>query len=234
MRRRAAAFLLALAALAALPAAKPVAPDAPAGAPDDSRQRLRGQGISLCVAELRAVPELSPDDLESICGCAVDRTLTGLRNLPNPQIEVRGVLGAHMVGCTAQVRPDRTSDVARRRAAILRTPAPAADSPAADMPAADAVVEGKPTDADAAPADSGGASGESAGGGFWDWLTNWSWPAWLTGASVLWWIAGGIFLLGLLILKIRRHDPRQDLAAPPSYMRRGAPPQPPRRPDLPR
>ena len=226
MRHRAAAILFALAALAALPAAKPVPPgDAPAGgAPDDSRERYRGQGISLCVAELRAVPDLSPDDLESICGCAVDRYLTGLRNVPNPQIEVRGALGAHMVGCTAQLRPERTSDVARRRAAIQQTPAPAAD----------AVVDGKPTDADAEPAESASAGGESAGAGFWDWLGTWSWPAWLTGASVLWWIAGGIFVLGLLIMKVRRRDTRQDLSAPPSHMRRGAPPQPPRRPDLPR
>ena len=38
----------------------------------------------------------------------------------------------------------------------------------------------------------------------------------------------------LLILKIRRRDPRNDLLGPPASMRRGAPPQPPRRPDLPR
>jgi hypothetical protein len=59
-------------------------------------------------------------------------------------------------------------------------------------------------------------------------------PDWLTGASLLWWIAIGIFVFGLLILKLRRRDPRRDLTGPPSSMRRGAPLQPPRRPDLPR
>jgi len=57
MIHRAAAILLALAAATLLPAAKPVPPaDPPGGGADDARERWRGQGISVCVAELRAVP----------------------------------------------------------------------------------------------------------------------------------------------------------------------------------
>ena len=82
------------------------------------------------------------------------------------------------------------------------------------------------------PADS--RDGGESGGGFWEWVRSISLPAWLTGASALLWVALGILVFGLLILKIRRRDPRNDLMGPPASMRRGAPPQPPRRPDLPR
>ena len=39
----------------------------------------------------------------------------------------------------------------------------------------------------------------------------------------------GILVFGLLVLRVRRRDPRRDLMGPPSSM-----PQRPRRPDLPR
>ena len=225
MRGRAAAILSALLAAGALTAAKPVPPPAGDG-PDQARERWRGHGISLCVGELRAIPEFSPDDLESICGCAVDRYLQGQGNRPSPDIRLQGALESQMVACTARIRPERAADVARQRmAAAPQSPAPVAVAPP---------LAGKPTVEDEAPAEAeGGSEGESSGGGVWAWLSNLSWPAWLTGASVLWWVALGIFVFGLLILKLRRRDPRKDLSAPPSYMRRGVPP-PPRRPDLPR
>jgi hypothetical protein len=209
-----------------LPAAKPVPPgDAPAaGTPDAAGERWRGQGISVCVAELRAVPDLSPDDLEAICGCAFDRVLAGRGTAPLPPVEggtLPPAMRGHLLLCTAQTRPDRTSQVAR-----LNMRPPAAVAPVAEpLPA-----EAKPVDeaAGGPPAD------QESGGGFLDWVRSLSLPDWLTGASLLWWIAIGIFVFGLLILKLRRRDPRRDLTGPPSYMRRGAPPQPPRRPDLPR
>jgi len=230
MMRRAAAILLALLAAAALPAAKPVPPgDAPVQ--DDAQERWRGRGISVCVAELRALPDLGPDDLESICGCAFDRFAQAGGTTPPPPVE-RGAMPASLRGpliaCTARTRPDRAGDVARlvtvRPQTIAPTPPPAAEAPLDAKPADE--------DGDTAPAESQ-ESGE-AGGGFRDWVSTLSLPAWLTGASVLWWIAIGIFVFGLLILKVRGRDPRKDLSAPPSYMRRGTPPPPPRRPDLPR
>ena len=78
------------------------------------------------------------------------------------------------------------------------------------------------------------AQKQLSGGGFMDWIRSISLPDRLTGADALLWVAIGIFVFGLLILRIRGRDPRRDLSAPPSSMRRGAPPQPPRRPDLPR
>ena len=227
MRRAAAAALLALAALAALPAAKPLPPaESPADSAADARLRMRGQGISLCVAELRAVPGLSADDRESICGCAVDRTLSRLVDRPDAEARRQGVMDMQMVACTAQVRPERAGDVARRRSAAQpTTPPPVAE-------AVPVVTEGKPEAEAEAPAEDPG--GAESGGGVWAWVSNLGWPAWLTGASILWWIAGGIFLFGLLLMKLRRRDPRNDLVAPPAHLRRGAPAQPPRRPDLPR
>ncbi len=227
--RRAHAILLASLAAAALPAAKPVPPgDAPGGAAvDDGRERWRGQAISVCVADLRAIPDLSPDDLESICGCAADRFLDGNGRAMLPPVgpgQLPPMLQGQRLACTARIRPESASAVARLGMAARRIQPPVAETPPADAK--------PPPDADtAAPAgtESGGESG-----GFWNWVRSLSLPAWLTGASFLWWIAIGILLFGLLLMKIRRRDPRNDLTGPPAHMRRGAPPQPPRRPDLPR
>ena len=221
-------MLAVLLAAGTLLAAKPLPPaEGPADATAQARASFRGQGISACVAELRAVPDLGPEDLESICGCAVDRFLqrAGARPMPavDPQTLQRGLRGP-MISCTARIRPERMSDVAR-----LNMPAPVAPPLVTEAPPAD----GKPIDAGETPAEAESGS-ESSSGGFWAWLSNLGWPAWLSGASVLWWIAIGIFVFGLLILKFRGRDPRKDLSAPPSHMRKGAPPQPPRRPDLPR
>jgi hypothetical protein len=229
MRARAAAILLALLAAGGLSAAKPVPPaDSPADIAADTRARSRGQGISYCVGELRAVPGLGPEDLESICGCAVDRLPQSARDtaLPGgePQAFQRGLRGP-LLSCTARFRPERVSDVARLTISAAAAPAPVQPP---------TPLDGKPLDDNEVLVEGEKASGESSGGGFRAWLRTLAWPAWLTGASVLWWVAVGIFLFGLLILKIRRRDPRNDLVAPPGHMRRGAPPQPPRRPDLPR
>ena len=230
MKGRAAAILTALLAVGALTAVKPVPPAAgPDDGGDPARDRWRGQGISLCIGELRAIPGLTPDDLEGICGCAVDRYLQGQGNRPDPDIRLRGALESQMVACTARIRPERAADVARQRVAA------APQSPAPPVVAQAAPPGDKPTAGDEAAAETeGGSESGESGGGFWAWLGELGWPAWLTGASVLWWIALGIFVFGVLILALRRRDPRKDLSAPPSYMRRGAPPQPPRRPDLPR
>lgn len=229
MMRPPTAILLALLAAAALPAAKPVPPEsAPAGGgQDEARASWRGQAIAVCVDTLHAIPDLSPDDLEGICGCASDRFLEGSGTAPLPPVGRGGLppmMQGQLIACTSRIRPESANAVAR-----LSVAAPQSQPPAMEVPPADA----KPVtgEADAAPAETDGGGN---GGGFWNWLRSIGLPAWLTGASGLWWIAIGIFVFGLLILKIRRRDPRRDLSAPPSAMRRNMPAARPRRPDLPR
>jgi hypothetical protein len=220
MTRRPAAILLALAAVGALSAAKPAPPVGGPGALDEGREYWRGQTISHCVGELRAVPDLSPDDLESICGCATDRLLAGSAPLPPVTMPLPLPVRGPITACTMRIHPDATSAVTRLgMTAGLPVPVP----PPAIAP--------KPVDqADVGPPAESQESGGS-GSDFWDWVRSITLPAWLTGASALLWVALGILVFGLLILKIRRRDPRNDLLGPP---RRGGPPQPPRRPDLPR
>ena len=225
MRSRPFALLSGLLAAAALTAAKPVPTDDARGAAvaDGARDSWRAQAVASCIERLHEVPDLSPDDLEAICGCAATRFLDVRGNGTLPPVE-RGALppgmNGHVMLCTTQIRPDRTTQVAQ-----LSMRAPPAVAPAITAPPADA----KPVDgADVRPPP------EPEGGGLWAWLGSLSLPAWLTGASLLWWIAIGIFVFGLLILKVRRRDTRRDLTGPPPSMRRGAPLQPPRRPDLPR
>ena len=226
MMRRPAALLLILLAATALPAAKPVPPgDAPA---QPASEAWRSQGIPVCVARLHALPAFTPDDLETICGCTFDGYLEGHGTEPLPGLEndhIPVAMEEQLLNCTARTRPDQREAV-RQLGAIwppgsrMIAPPPGGNDP-------------KPADeVDVGPvADS---QPRGSGGGFWDWVSAITLPAWLTGASILWWIALGIFVFGLLILKVRRRDPRNDLMGPPSSLRRGAPPRPPRRPDLPR
>jgi hypothetical protein len=227
MRRRTPAILLALAALAALPAAKPLPPeDAPAEAAAQlTSQAWRSQGVPVCVARLHALPALSPDDVETICGCTFDSYLEGHGTNPLPSLDndhIPVAMESQLLNCTARARPDQRGAVARLGAIWpAGSPMIARDNP-------------KPVDdVDAGPPEDGQARG-GEGRGFWDWVGSLSLPAWLTGAPALLWVALGIFVFGLLVLRIRRRDPRNDLIRPPTALRRGAPPQPPRRPDLPR
>jgi hypothetical protein len=134
-------------------------------------------------------------------------------------------VGQQLVSCTARTRPDQVG-AAEHLGLVAPSSPPIAALPGADAP--------KPVDqVDAGPPAESRESGES-GGGFWDWVRSITLPAWLTDAGALLWVAIGIFVLGLLILKVRRRDPRRDLLGPPSSMRRDGPLQPPRPPELPR
>lgn len=229
MRRAAAAILLALAA-GTLAAAKPPSPAEPVQYTSEQLTRpvWRSRAIPVCVARLSANRALTPDDLEAICGCAFDTYLDGHGDNPLPGLATDHVPIAvenDLLSCTDRIRPDQRTAVRQLNAVWPQGRAPVPPPPGIDNP--------KPLDEIEAPADAE-TNEQDSGGGFWAWLGNLAWPAWLTGASVLWWVALGIFLFGLLILKVRRRDPRNDLVAPPPHLRRGAPPQPPRRPDLPR
>jgi len=222
--------------LLSLAAAKPVPPedgaaDTPEAAPEApsaaTREAWRNQGVPVCVARLRPLRSLTPDDLEAICGCTFDSYLEGHGTNPLPGLEsdrIPVAMEQPLLNCTGRIRPEER-DAVRQLGAIWPAGSP--------MIAGDASADNsKPiNEADAGPpAESGGDDG----GGFWDWLRSLRLPDWLTGASALLWVALGILVFGLLVLKIRRRDPRNDLMGPPSSMRRGAPPQQPRRPDLPR
>jgi hypothetical protein len=192
------------------------------------REGWRSQGVPVCVARLHAIRAFTPDDLETICGCTFDGYLEGHGTEPLPGLEndrIPVAMEQQLLNCTARTRPDQREAV-RQLGAIWPPGSPmiAAAEPGANNP--------KPTDGtDMAPAADSQTSDGDRNSGFWDWVSAITLPAWLTGASALWWIAIGIFVFGLLILKVRRRDPRNDLMGPPSAMRRGAPP---RRPDLPR
>lgn len=214
--------------LLGLTAAKPVAPgdDAIVG-PANTTRSWRGQAISVCIERLHALPDLSPDNLEGICGCAANEAIdmNGAGTLPPvEQGQLPTAMRGPLMMCTSRIRPERTSDVMRLTMDGAQTTPTPVERPATEAKSIDEVNSGPPAESQT----------RTDGGGFWDWLDSLRLPAWLTGASILWWIAVGIFVFGLLILKLRRRDPRNDLIGPPPSMRRGAPPQPPRRPDLPR
>jgi hypothetical protein len=209
--------------LLSLAAAKPVPPDDAVVGPADASGAWRGQAVAACIDRLHAVPALSPDTLESICGCAANEAIeaNGAGALPPVEAgQLPSALRSQMIMCTSRVQSDRVGDVMRATMTMAQTPPPVTAVPPRDV---------KPPDV-APPVQS---DANEAGGGFWDWIRSFSLPDWLTGASSLLWVALGIFVFGLLILRVRGRDPRKDLVAPPSSMRRGVP-QPPRRPDLPR
>jgi hypothetical protein len=216
--------------LLALPAAKPVAPNDLQGDPSAqlTGQAWRERGVPVCVARLRPIREFTPDDLETICGCTFDSYLQGHGTEPLPGLEpdrVPVALEQQLFNCTARTRPDQRSAVVRLGAVWPAGSPMIAREQGADGPKpVDDVTTGPPAESQ--------AGGES-GSGFREWIRSISLPDWLTGAPLLW-VALGILVFGLLILKARHRDPRNDLLGPPASMRRGAPPQPPRRPDLPR
>jgi hypothetical protein len=195
--------------LAALAAAAPLAakPPPPGGGPD-AGDAYRDRGIALCVADLRIVADLGPDDLEGICGCALGRLMDGRPASALPALgpgRFRGVMESELVACTAELRPDRIGDVAGRGApppdAAFGGKPPAPAGPAADVP------RGQRGDPGAWP----------RGPGLRARLT--ALPAWA-------WVAIGFLFLLLLGALIRRRDDRRNLIGPPPSMRRTISPRP--------
>jgi hypothetical protein len=202
-------------------AAAPLAAQKP-GADDPERDHYRGQGISMCVAELRAVEGITPDDLEAVCGCAFDRFMPGRETAALPRIGPRRMirlLAGPLVGCAVAQRPELGTAVARHVVAAPNAPAiePAPPPVAAPTAAAD---DKRPLD----PAAGGPGLDPSA------WLDGLSVPSWLTGGRLpRWaWLPLGALALALLGLFFRRRDGDRDLDGPPPHMRARTDP-PPRR-----
>jgi hypothetical protein len=197
-------FLLA-AAFATLAAAPPLAAKPPAGGGGaDAGDAYRERGIALCVADLRIVADLSGDDLEGICGCALGRFMDSRPASALPPLgpsRFRGVMESELFACTAELRPDRTGEVAARGMAPPDATAGAKPAPAPAGPAADA------------PRSKRGDPGA--------WLR-----ARLAALPTAAWVAIGFLILLLLGALIRRRDDRRDLLGPPPSMRQVASPRP--------
>lgn len=201
-------FLLA-AAFATLAAAPPLAAKPPAGGGGpEAGDAYRERGIALCVADLRIVTDLSGDDLEGICGCALGRFLDGRAASALPPLgpgRFRGVMESELIACTGELRPDRTGEVAGRGIAPP-----------------DAAFDGKPP-APAGPALDAPKSARVDPGA---WLRGFDLRARLAALPAWAWVAIGFLFLLLLGALIRRRDDRRDLIGPPPSMRRTVSPRP--------
>jgi hypothetical protein len=199
VRNRLAVSLCALALLATAPLAaqKPGTDEAP----DPARELYRGQGIALCVAELRSTQSVTPDDLEAICGCAFDLFLSGRATESLPPLSparIHSTLNAPILSCAADRSPRLAGAIGQRLTQMAA--APPVEFEAQPVP-------GKPA---AAP-----------GFSLQRWWAGLSAPSWLGGSGIPAW--GWIILLlcGFLLLRalFRRRDGRGHLTGPPAHMR---------------
>jgi len=194
-----------LAALAAAPALA----QKPGAELDPERERYRGLGISLCVAEMNALDGVTPDESEAICGCALDRFLANRPDgalVPLGEGRLRAAVGSRVLACAMSEAPARAAAVSRWMAAAA--PAPIAEAPP-PPPVAD--EGGKPVAAD----DSSEPDVDRG-----SWFEGLSLPRWLTDASLpLWaWIPLAVFVFLFLRGLFRRSEGR-DLDGPPPSMR---------------
>lgn len=202
------AFLLLAAGLAAFAAPLAAKPPGPAGAPDVYRER----GIAICVAESTMAGERGGNDLEAICGCAIDRFIdsrgaTALRSLGSGLL--RGAIADEVAACTAELGPERATDAAGPEVARPE-PAPGAKPPA-------------PTPASV---DSAAAAPEGARFDPGAWLRGLDIRARLAALPAWAWIAIGFLALLLLGARLRGRDDRRHLLGPPPSMRPRANPAP--------
>lgn len=197
-----------LAALEAAPmaAAKPPAPDSP----DAPREEYRGQGVSMCVAELRGVETITPDQQEMMCGCAFDRFMANRATAALPPLEAGGIaraMGGELLGCAALEDSELAAAVARFVAQAAMRPPP---SPTA-VPLPEAIGEPAkpPPEADAAGFD------------LRRWFEGLSVRRWLSGLPLWAWLPIVLFGLIRIWARFRGTDSRRDLMGPPRSMRPG-------------
>ena len=212
--------LLAAPALAAVAPPPPPKPPAEAGA-DANAESWRGQAIGICVGDLRDAEGVGPDELEAVCGCAVDRLMAAQRgqSLPVPAPgQARAALRGELLGCATARRPAIAAAIARR----LAEPPPV-------LPP---TLESKPTgDSEPVPAESPKREGGDLGA----WFSGLSLPAWLTDTGLPTWAWGILAAIAFLLIRgLFRRDDRRDLAGPPRSMHLGQRVSPaPRRADPP-
>jgi hypothetical protein len=206
-------------ALLALLAAPPLLAQKP-GAGDDPRERWRGQGVSICVAEMNALEGVTPDDSEAACGCAFDRFMPRWPTGALPPLgrgRLPPAIASELVACAAGQDAAFAAAVARHLAAapaIVAAGPPVPDE--GGKPPADADA-----DADAAP--------QRPAFDFRAWVDSFAWPRWMTGSGLpLWaWVPLIVFVFLFLRGLMRRRDGK-DLMGPPRSLDPTT-----RRPDLP-
>jgi hypothetical protein len=215
-------FAAALALLAApVPAAvAPPKPPAEGGA-DLARNEWRGRAIGLCVAAMRSPEGVTPDELESICGCGVDRLMAGQATGALPALAPEGVgteLRGPLLACVSDESPAAAAALASRVAGLAQPPQADAEAKPADT----ALPVSTP-----APAEAPKRSAADLGAWLSGWIGESGMPVWAWGALAL--------IAFLLLRGLVRRDARRDLIGPPSSLRPGARPVAPRprRPDPP-
>lgn len=200
--------ILIAAALAASAAAGPLLAQKPGAEPDPERERYRGQGISLCVAEMNALEGVTPDESEAICGCALERFMANRPTgalVPLGDGQLRVAAGSRVLACAMSEAPARAGAVSRWMAAAA--PAP--------------VVEPLPTAADEGGKPVATEDGSEPEADRRSWFEGLTLPRWLRDSSLpLWaWIPLLVFVFLFLRGLFRRGEGR-DLDGPPPSMRR--------------
>jgi hypothetical protein len=199
----------ALAALAWLASAAPLAAKPPAPDPSDPRQIYRDRGISICVAEMRSIPDITPDDLEAMCGCAFDRFMPRWPTGALPPLapdRIAPVVGSELLSCAAGQDSELAAAVARRLSETAMRAPPVAPLP----PPGETAAPDKP------PEPAGPGLGLRA------WFDGLSPPRWLAGVPRWAWPPIALLVFALVGALFRRRDGRRDLMGPPRAMRPGA------------
>jgi hypothetical protein len=197
------AALAAVAWLASAPplAAKPPAPDA-----SDPREVYRDRGISICVAEMGTIPDIDPDGLEAMCGCALDRFMPRWPTGAPPPLgsdRIGAVMASELMSCAAGRDAALAAAVARRLAEpAMRT------APAAPPPASVAAPDKRPVPA--------GPGFDPVG-----WFAGLTAPRWLAVLPLWAWPPLALLAFALVRALRRRRDGRGDLLGPPRAMRPG-------------
>ncbi len=201
---------LSLAALAANPlsAQKP-------GVEGDPREDYRGQGISICVAEMSAIEGLSPDEGQGLCACALDRFMPRWPTGALPPLasgRLPPALASELLACAA---PDADLAAALARHIVQR--------PSAMTPPLAAATPGPETEPGKRP-----EGPESTGFDLRAWLDDLSLPGWLTRSGLPRWLWPPLAVLLFFLLRgLFRRPEGQDLLGPPPSMRPGTRPGPP-------
>ena len=159
----------------------------------------------MCVAQSTIAAEPGGDDLEAICGCAIDRFIEGRGHSALASLGsglLRGAIASELAACTAELSPERASDTAGPGVGVK--PPAAAPMPA---PPAAAAPEGARFDPGA-------------------WLRGLDIRARLAALPAWAWIAIGFLVLLLIGALVRRRDDRRHLLGPPPSMRHTIAPRP--------
>lgn len=211
-------FAVSLALLAAASAHAAVAPPPPPkppaeGAADPDREAWRARGMAICMGDMLSAGGVSAEEVQTTCGCALDRFAASQAGEGLPPIDsgaVRAQFQGSLLACAAGQRTAAAAALARRLAQPTQPLVPPGDS--------------KPVDSTAPP---GADAPKPALPDLRTWLAGLL-PSWLTNSSLPAWAWGMLAVLGFLLLRgLFRREDRRDLVGPPPAMRLNARANPP-------